>query len=97
VSLDLLKDYLEEKGKPLHDRGIMVEVAVAVGLGEDVAELIVDYACSHPVDLIAMATHGHTGLRSLTSGSVAGKVLGSGVRPVLMVRPCELGQHHSLR
>lgn len=86
-----LKESLEERAKPLRDRGI--EVQVEADLGDDAAELIIEYARGHPVDLIVMATHGHTGLRSLIFGSVAAKVLGSGVRPVLMVRPGELGHH----
>ena len=86
-----LEEYLEEKAKPLRDRGI--EVRVAAALGHDAADLIIEYARGHPVDLVVMATHGHTGLRSLIFGSVAAKVLGSGVRPVLMIRPRELGHH----
>ena len=58
-----LEEYLEEKAKPLRDRGI--EVRVAVVLGHDAADLIIEYARGHPVDLVVMATHGHTGLRSL--------------------------------
>ena len=86
-----LAEYLEEKAKVLRDRGIEVQVAVA--LGENAGQLIIDYARDNPMDLIAMATHGRTGLRSLIFGSVAGKVLASGVRPVLLVRPRELGHH----
>ena len=86
-----LREYLKEKAGPLRERGIQVHVGVT--LGEKAAGLIVDYAQNHPVDLIAMATHGHTGLRSVIFGSVAGKVLGSGVRPVLLVRPRDLGPH----
>jgi len=86
-----LTGYLEEKAKVLRDRGIEVQVAVA--LGEDAGQLTIDYARDNPMDLIAMATHGRTGLRSLIFGSVAGKVLASGVRPVLLVRPRELGHH----
>ena len=83
-----LKEYVEEKAKLLRQRGINVHVAVA--LGDDAGQLIIDYARQHPVDLIAMSSHGHTGLRSLIFGGVAGKVLASGVRPVLMVRPRDL-------
>lgn len=86
-----LEEYLQAKAEPLRDRGIKVQVAVT--LGEEAAEPIIDYARDHPVDLIVMATHGHTGLRSLVFGSVAAKVLGSGVSPVLLVRPSDLGHH----
>jgi nucleotide-binding universal stress UspA family protein len=37
-----------------------------------------------------MATHGHSALAQVIFGSVASRVVGSGVRPVLLVRPREL-------
>ncbi|MBI2912484.1 MAG: universal stress protein [Chloroflexi bacterium] len=86
-----MTEYLEEKAQPLRERGIQVQVAVDVGDGA--GDRIIEYARSHPVDLIAMATHGHTGLRTLIFGSVTGKVLADGVRPLLLVRPQDLGQH----
>ena len=84
-----MKEYLEERALPLRERGI--EVQVAVDVGDGAGDRIIEYARSHPVDLIAMATHGHTGLRTLIFGSVTGKVLASGVRPLLLVRPHGLG------
>jgi hypothetical protein len=45
------------------------------------------YVAHLEIDLVAMATHGHTGLRTLIFGSVARRVLGSGVRPVILVHP----------
>lgn len=86
-----LEEYLEEKATALRERGI--EVQVAVTMSEDASETIIEYARREAVDLIAMATHGHTGLRGLIFGSVAGRVVGSGVRPVLLVRPGALGRH----
>jgi nucleotide-binding universal stress UspA family protein len=44
------------------------------------------------MDLIMMATHGHTGLARLAFGSVASRVVASGVCPVLLVRPDKLKQ-----
>ena len=84
-----MKEYLEERALPLRERGI--EVQVAVDVGDGAGDRIIEYARSHPVDLIAMATHGHTGLRTLIFGSVTAKVLASGVRPLLLVRPHDLG------
>jgi nucleotide-binding universal stress UspA family protein len=54
------------------------------------AERIVSYARRPEIDLIVMATHGRTGLRTVIFGSVAGRVLFSGARPVLLVRPGKL-------
>lgn len=51
----------------------------------DPAHAIVTYARNHPVDLIAMATHGRTGVGRWLMGSVTQKVLGSSPVPVLVV------------
>lgn len=50
------------------------------------AETIIDYARSHPIDLIVMATHGRSGLQRWVFGSVADKVLRGAETPVLLVR-----------
>lgn len=51
------------------------------------AEEILHTAESHGVDLIAMATHGRTGLVHVLVGSVAEAVVRSGKFPVLLLRP----------
>ena len=81
---DELKAYLEEKTVALRGRGIKVETVVEFG---NPAEKIIEYARRPEIGMVAMATHGHTGLRTLIFGSVASRVLYSGVRPVIMVRP----------
>jgi nucleotide-binding universal stress UspA family protein len=79
-----LTDYLGEKAVILRHIGAHVETEVRFG---DPAEEILAAAKARQVDLIAMATHGRTGLAQVIFGSVAARVLGSGVRPVLLVRP----------
>ena len=81
---DELKSYLEEKAQPLRSKGLTVETVVRFG---DPAQEIIDYAKAHDIDMIAMATHGRTGPSRTLFGSVAGRVLASGVKPVLLVRP----------
>jgi len=61
------------------------KVHVAVEMGP-AAETIIDYARKHPVDLIVMATHGHSGLKRWVYGSVADKVLRGSHLSVLLVR-----------
>ncbi len=61
-----------------------------VVLGEDPAEAILGYARREDVDLIAIATHGRTGLARMLMGSVAGKLLGAGAAPLFLVRPADL-------
>jgi nucleotide-binding universal stress UspA family protein len=75
--------YLIEASRPLSEHGITTHVQADIGT--DAAEKIIDFARSHNVDLIAMATHGRTGLRDIIHGSVAAAVIRSGVAPVLLV------------
>ncbi len=55
--------------------------------GADVAAEIVDYAEVNDVDLIAMSTHGRTGVGRWVFGSVAERVLRGTTKPILLVRP----------
>jgi nucleotide-binding universal stress UspA family protein len=48
---------------------------------------IVEVAGAEKVDLIVMATHGHTGLSHLVIGSVAERVVRMAPCPVLTIRP----------
>ncbi len=84
---DETQAYLAEKAAPLRELGIGVETQAATG---DPVEEILRVADSSGADLIVMATHGRTGLAQVVSGSVASRVVGSGVRPVLLVRPAKL-------
>jgi len=65
-------------GKPVEVQGELV-----VGYA---AEEILRYADENAVDLILMATHGRSGIRRWTMGSVADKVLRATKVPVLLVR-----------
>lgn len=50
------------------------------------AEQINNYVDEYGVDFILMATHGYTGIKRLTNGSVAEKVIQASKVPVLLVR-----------
>ena len=63
-------------------------VTVAVERGEPAA-VIVDCAKNDPASLIAMATHGVSGVRRWLLGSVASKVIQTAVNPQLLIRPVE--------
>jgi nucleotide-binding universal stress UspA family protein len=58
-----------------------------VALDGDPASRIVDDGAANAVDLIAMATHGRSGLSHWLLGSVAERVLHSTGVPLLLVRP----------
>lgn len=62
-----------------------IEVAQDVVSGRDVASEIVGYAKRNGADLIAVATHGHTGFRHLVLGSVAEAVVRRSQVPVLVL------------
>lgn len=64
--------------------GPQAQIVLRIG---DPAECILDFAHAEGVDLIAMATHGRTGIRRWVYGSVTGKILRSGSRSMLIVRP----------
>jgi len=80
-----MERYLEQKAHPLRAKGMAVETVVRFG---DPALVILEYARTH--DLIMMASHGRTGLARLIFGSVAGRILERGLKPVLVVRPDNL-------
>jgi nucleotide-binding universal stress UspA family protein len=51
-----------------------------------VADAIIDYAEENRIDLIAMCTHGRTGLGRWVLGNVAERVLRARCTPLLLVR-----------
>ena len=76
-------EYLEGVARKWFPQG----AEIAVLFADDVAQELGAYARDHDVDIIAMATHGRTGLAQAVMGSVAGSLLRSRVTPVLLVRP----------
>ncbi|MGD9099324.1 MAG: universal stress protein [Anaerolineae bacterium] len=75
--------YLNRVADSLKGDGFKVSTAMRVGA---VADSIVDHAQINHIDLIAMCTHGRTGLARWTLGSVADRVLRAGHVPLLLVR-----------
>ena len=82
--------YLEGVAHSLRAEGIEVFTGTRIG---PVAESIVDFAQENKVDLIAMCTHGRTGLARWALGSVADRVLRAGEIPILLVRANHGGKH----
>jgi nucleotide-binding universal stress UspA family protein len=75
--------YLEGVRKRLTEKGLITTIEVEAGRA---ADLIIDYAKSKPIDIIAMSTHGRSGIGRWVFGSVTDKVLHSGDAAVLVVR-----------
>ena len=78
------EDYLKGVKQRFLDKGINARFTIRHG--SDEAAEIVDYAEVNDVDLIAMSTHGRTGVSRWVFGSVASKVLHGASKPVLLVR-----------
>lgn len=67
--------------------GIQVEQHVHSNEENDVALSVASHAAELRADMVAMCTHGRSGLRRVVSGSIAQQVLRRVETPVLLVRP----------
>jgi nucleotide-binding universal stress UspA family protein len=76
--------YLNGLKDNLNNHNMKVSVAITEG---SPGIRITEYAGTNDVDLIAMSTHGRSGLGRLVHGSVTDKVLRTGDKPVMVVRP----------
>ncbi|WP_163337774.1 universal stress protein [Desulfopila sp. IMCC35008] len=79
--------YLQEVSKGLQNTQATVQCKVSVN--ENAADEIIKAEEEVNADLVAMSTHGRSGISRFTVGSVAEKVLRGGSVPVLMVRARE--------
>ncbi len=77
------RKYLETVEERLREQDVPCTLMLEQG---SVVERIVHAAEAHEVDLLAMASHGRTGLGSVFFGSVAVGVLHRVERPILLVR-----------
>jgi nucleotide-binding universal stress UspA family protein len=80
----MLEDELLPVVHGLQEAGFTVSVAVRFG---DPVEEIARFAEIEGVDLVAIATHGRSGLRRLVLGSVAEGVLRQIQVPMILIRP----------
>jgi nucleotide-binding universal stress UspA family protein len=77
------EDYLASRQRAFQARGISATCCVEYG---DVVSSIMAVADREKVDLVAMASHGRTGLSRLFYGSVAAGIMQRIDRPLLLVR-----------
>ncbi|MCK9275456.1 MAG: universal stress protein [Syntrophales bacterium] len=75
--------YLKDVEQKFKNEGIKVSSIVRYG---HEAGVIIDHAKRHGFDLIAMSTHGRSGLGQFVLGSVASKILHASQVPVLLFR-----------
>jgi nucleotide-binding universal stress UspA family protein len=76
-------DYLEKTGEIFRNKGAVVKTMVRTG---NAAEEILKVAEEINTDMIAMSTHGRSGLRRLAFGSITDRVLRESTVPILIVR-----------
>ncbi|MBI1802487.1 MAG: universal stress protein [Chloroflexi bacterium] len=81
-----LQDELGMEAEALAQAGYTVSTATKFG---DPAREIVEFAQNNNIALIAMTTHGRSGLSRLISGSVAQQIVREAYAPVLLMRPVE--------
>lgn len=78
------EEYLAGVQRRLLDKGLRADKHVV--FGGPVAKTIMQLADTENADLIALASHGHTGLAQVFYGSVAASILHRVDRPLLIVR-----------
>lgn len=76
-------EYLNKAAEGLRSKGTNVKITIETG---NAAEEIIKAADKMSADLIAMSTHGRSGISRWAFGSVTDRVLRSGNKPVLIVR-----------
>ena len=79
-----IADELRPDAEQLREQGYTVRVEVQFG---EPAQRIVQYVNDEAIGLVAMATHGRSGVSRLVLGSVAERVLRGSAAPVLLLRP----------
>ncbi|SFS10124.1 Nucleotide-binding universal stress protein, UspA family [Halomicrobium zhouii] len=96
----LREEFLEHLEADAEDSIDAVEAAVDPSQGlqttvreGDPVDEILDYAADHGIDLIAMGTHGRTGVERYVMGSVTEQVVRRAGVPVLTVRATESSRH----
>ncbi len=78
------EEYLARIKARLNKEGLNVEAKVLTGRP---AETITEFAQREKADIIALATHGRSGISRWVFGSVADRLVRSSSVPVLLIRP----------
>lgn len=84
---DAVTDYLNSVSDGLRNKKVTVKCKVSVS--ENPADEIIKAEVEVNANLVAMSTHGRSGISRFGIGSIADKVLRRGTVPVLIVRASE--------
>lgn len=79
--------YLGQVQKRLEEKGMKIRSKVLFGDRDNVAPEIAGYISKNDCDLIAMSTHGHSGISEWPYGHVADRLVRTVSVPLLLVRP----------
>lgn len=79
------EEYLAQVQENLRSVGVKTQAVVRYG---HEAQEIVEHTKDRDFDLIAMSTHGRTGISQFVLGSVASKVIHMATVPILLCRAC---------
>ncbi|MCB2190308.1 MAG: universal stress protein [Deltaproteobacteria bacterium] len=82
-AIDQANKYLEKVAEKLKQAGLTVEIHIRYGHD---AEEILDHAESNDIDLVAMCSHGQSGIGRWNLGGVTKRVVSHCVKPVLTIR-----------
>jgi nucleotide-binding universal stress UspA family protein len=77
------EEYLRKVEERLKAKGFKVDSHVRYG---NDAEEILDHGAQKDIDMIAMTTHGRSGVKRFLLGSVAEKILRHSPKPIFLVR-----------
>jgi nucleotide-binding universal stress UspA family protein len=78
------REYLDAKAASLKKIGVEAKCVVLVG---NAGEEILNYANNNKIDLIAIATHGRSGIKRILFGSVTEYVVKNSRIPILLIKP----------
>lgn len=83
--ISLAQAYLSHVATRLRRRGVTVTTDIVIA--ENVASAIGDFASREKADMVAIATHGRSGLARMLRGSVADAIMHSGRTSMLVFKP----------
>jgi nucleotide-binding universal stress UspA family protein len=84
AALSASREYLREVSRRLEEQGVRARSLARLG---PPAEVVLEVARSEGAELLALATHGRTGVGRLLMGSVAEEIVRKSPVPALLLRP----------
>ena len=93
LPVEVVSENIFREQKTLQKRGLEVDIAILYG--DPVTETL-GYAERNHADLVAISTHGRSGLDRIRFGSVAEKILRKSTLPLLVIRTAAIPKQYSM-